>query len=74
MQGRTVFFHADFVRLRHGSADFSRFEAEVRSSGLGVTDLDTESAVSTASIHPQAVGWWILAVLTAMVGNMVVGW
>ena len=69
---RTVFFHADFVRLRHGAADLPRFQAEARQDGaLGITDLNTNAAAVTSSIRPQAVGWWILAALTALVGLIV---
>ena len=69
---RTVFFHADFVRLRHGAADLPRFQAQARQVGaLGITDLDTNAAAVTSSIRPQAVGWWILAALTALVGLIV---
>ncbi len=69
---RTVFFHADFVRLRHGAADLPRFQAGARQAGaLGVTDLDTNAAAVTSSLRPQAVGWWILAALTALIGLIV---
>ncbi len=71
---RTVFFHADFVRLRHGAADLPGFQARARQVGaLGITDLDTTAAAVTSSIRPQAVGWWILAALTALVGLIVLG-
>lgn len=64
-----TFFYADFVRLRDGAADLPRFQAEVRQFGaLGLTDLDTNAGAVTSSIRPQAVGWWILAGLTALVG------
>jgi len=69
---RTVFFHTDFVRLRHGAADLPRFQAQAHQAGaLGLTDLDTTAAAVTSSIRPQAVGWWILAALTALVGLIV---
>ncbi len=72
INGRTVFFHADYVRLRHGAADLPRFQAQARQVGaLGITDLDTNAAAVTSSIRPQAVGWWILAALTALVGLIV---
>ncbi len=74
IQNRTVFFYVDFVRLRRGAADLPRFEAQAREAGGrgGVTDLDTTAATVSASIRPQAVGWWILAGLTALVGIIVV--
>jgi ABC-type lipoprotein release transport system permease subunit len=66
---RTIFFHAEFVRLRHGAADIPRFQAQSREIGaLGLTDLDTTAAAVTSSIRPQAAGWWILAALIALVG------
>ena len=69
---RTVFFHADYVRLRHGAADLPRFQAQARQIGpVGMTDLDTNAAAVNSSIRPQAVGWWILAALTALVGLIV---
>lgn len=66
---RTVFFHADYVRLRQGATDLPRFQAQAREVGaLGITDLDATAAAVTSSIRLQAVGWWILAALTALVG------
>ena len=53
-----------YVRLRHGQADFARFEARTsRLEGTGVQDLDRPAATITTSIHPQAVGWRVLAAL-----------
>jgi ABC-type lipoprotein release transport system permease subunit len=72
IRGRTVFFHSDFVRLRHGAADLPRLQAQARQVGaLGITDLDANATAVTSSIRPQAVGWWILAGLTALVGLIV---
>ena len=72
IKDKTVFFHSDFVRLRHGAADTPRFQAQARQDGaLGITDLDTNAAAVTSSIRPQAVGWWILAALSALVGLIV---
>ena len=34
---------------------------------------DTQAASVEASIHPQAIGWWILAALAALVGLAVIG-
>jgi hypothetical protein len=56
-----------YVRLRHGQADFARFEAFTsRLEGTGVQDLDRPAATITNSIHPQAVGWQVLAALAAV--------
>ena len=63
-----------YVRLRHGQADFARFEARIsRLEGAGVQDLDRPAATITASIHPQAVGWLVLAGLAALAAVAVVG-
>jgi ABC-type lipoprotein release transport system permease subunit len=72
IDNRTVSFHVDFVRLRHGAADLPRFQSEVHRSGaLGIVDLDSAAAAVNSSIRPQAVGWWILAGLAALVGLIV---
>jgi hypothetical protein len=60
-----------YVRLRHGQADFARFEAAV--SAVGVQDLDAAAAAITASIRPQAAGWWLLAALAALAAAVVAG-
>ncbi|HEY6427557.1 MAG TPA: ABC transporter permease [Acidimicrobiales bacterium] len=67
-----------FVRLRHGAADIPRFDEHVSQLDLGVGNVGASSEDGTAatiqgSIHPQAVGWWILAALAALVGLAVVG-
>ena len=64
-----------FVRLRRGAADLPRFDAAA--SALGGTAFtqneDAQVASVEASIHPQAIGWWLLAGLAALVGLVVVG-
>jgi hypothetical protein len=71
---KTVLLSSYWVRLRHGAADIPRFQTQARAlGGLSVSDLDTQAAAITTSIHPQAVGWWILAGLAALVGLVVVG-
>jgi putative ABC transport system permease protein len=56
-----------YVQFRNGQADFSRFEATVSGKyGASVQDLDAAAAAVTVSIHPQAVGWWVLAALAAV--------
>lgn len=70
--GRTFWLHAYFVQLRGGMAELPRFEAEARArGGLSVSDLDTEAQAVAAAIHPQAVGWWLLAGLSALLGALV---
>jgi hypothetical protein len=67
-----------FVRLRHGAAGTPRFDEQVNRLNLGTGSVGASSEDGTAatiqgSIHPQAVGWWILAALAALVGLAVVG-
>jgi hypothetical protein len=64
---------AYFVRLHGGVADLPRFQTEARKLGaLSTTDLDTTEASNEASIHPQAVGWWILAGAAGFVGLIII--
>jgi hypothetical protein len=66
-----------FVRLRHGAADFARFRNETLSlsgSGGGYAEsAELQIATVETSIHPQAIGWWLLAALAALVGLAVIG-
>jgi ABC-type lipoprotein release transport system permease subunit len=74
LAGKTANYWGYFVRLTHGASDIPRFEADVQALGAdGSSDQDTPAATVVASIHPQAVGWWILAGLTALVGIIVLG-
>jgi ABC-type lipoprotein release transport system permease subunit len=65
------------VRLVHGAADLPKFDAEansLESSGVeGVGNLPGDFQAVEASIHPQGVGWFILALLAALVGLAVIG-
>ena len=40
---------------------------------MGASSEDGTASTIQGSIHPQAVGWWILAALAALVGLAVVG-
>src|SRR6185437_6962457 len=64
-----------FVRLRHGLVDLPRFQAAANDLGapVFVQNVDSQVASVEASIHPQAIGWWLLAALAALVGLAVVG-
>jgi hypothetical protein len=67
-----------FVRLRDGAAGIPRFDEQANRLNLGMGNVgasseDGTAATIQASIHPQAVGWWILAALAALVGLAVVG-
>ena len=71
---KSVVLDAYFVRLRHGPADFPEFQTRSKTlDGLSVTNLDNDAATIERSIHPQAVGWWLLAGLAALVGLIVLG-
>ena len=74
---RTADFDLDLVRLRHGAADLPRFIADASSlSSAGVAgfeSVDQSNAAIERSIRPQAIGWWALAVLAALVGLLVIG-
>jgi hypothetical protein len=74
---RTATSYGYFVALRHGASDLPRFEtltSALRASGVvGYLNEDAPAAAVEASIHPQAVGWWILAALTALAGLAVIG-
>jgi hypothetical protein len=62
------------VRLRRGTASLPRFAAAAGALHLVyVSNQATAAAAVAASIHPQAVGWWVLAVLAALVGLAVIG-
>jgi hypothetical protein len=71
---KTLVLPAYYVRLHHGAADLARFQHPAEAAGaLGVLDLDSLAAEVESSIHPQAVGWWILAGLAALAGVVVLG-
>jgi len=71
---RTVLASVYLVRLRHETASLPRFAAAAGPLHLVyVSNQATAAAAVAASIHPQAVGWWVLAVLAALVGIAVIG-
>jgi len=62
-----------FVRLRHGADDLPRFSAAVNAMHVLFSQNQDNIATAVASsIHPQAVGWWVLAVLAGLAGLLVV--
>ena len=72
LSGKTIAFSIYYVRLLHGADDLPRFEADAQALGaLGSADQITPATSVASSIHPQAVGWWILAALSAVVGLIV---
>ncbi len=76
---RTALYFEYFVRLRHGVADIPNLDAAFNTlnlgqgPGVGVSNEDQQASAIESSIHPQAIGWWILAALAALVGLAVVG-
>ena len=74
---RTLVSYLYLVSLRHKATDLPRFDAAVNhlsASGVeGYQNEDTPAAAVESSIHPQAIGWWILAALAALVGLAVTG-
>ena len=67
-------FYQYFVDLRHPQTDSQKFKKTVTALGvLYQTQLDTPSSLEAGAIHPQAVGWWVLALLAALAGMAVVG-
>ena len=74
---RTATFSLYLVRLRHGAAGLPKFGVDATSlSSAGVAgyeSVDQFNAAIEGSIHPQAIGWWVLAVLAALVGLLVIG-
>jgi putative ABC transport system permease protein len=73
---RTAVTYYYFVRLRHGVSDIPRFSAAVSKLSLGTGGYSSEDAFASSvevAIHPQAIGWWVLAALATLVGIAVVG-
>jgi hypothetical protein len=73
---RTATAYAYLIRLK-SAAVIPGFLATINSLGssdVAGYELETTAAASVqASIRPQAVGWWILALLAALVGLAVIG-
>ena len=68
----TVLLYEYFFQLRRGAARLVQFDAAARNAGgLAPTDLHGLDTAITTSIEPQAVGWWILTGLAALVGIIV---
>ena len=73
LSGKTIAFSIYYVRLVHGVDDLPKFESDTQALGaLGSADQITPATSVASSIHPQAVGWWILAALSGLVGLVVV--
>ena len=62
------------VTLRNPAADGAKFKNEVKALGAqNIQNEDTPAQLIQGSIHPQAVGWWLLALLAALAGVAVIG-
>jgi hypothetical protein len=62
------------VRLRHGTDDLPQFAAALTPlHPLYVSNQDASASAVAGSIRPQAVGWWILAILASLGGLAVIG-
>lgn len=71
---RIALFHVYLVRLRHGVANVARFDQDAVAAGAaGTSDVSELDASVQAGIHPQAVGWWVLALLAGLAGLAIVG-
>ena len=61
------------VRLRHGAAGLPAFDRLVTARGAEPDNEDASLSSVQSAIHPQALGWWLLAGLATVVGVAVVG-
>lgn len=70
---KAAVFNAYIVRLRHGLRDLPRFDADLQAlGGAGTSDIGQLKTTVVDAIHPQAVGWWVLALLAAIAGLAVI--
>ena len=60
------------MRLRHGTDDLPRFDRDATALGIAGTGGQQATATITQAIHPQALGWWLLAALAALAGLAVI--
>jgi len=66
-------FFLNWVTLRHGAASQARFQIDaVKLHALGTGDEDTVATEIEVSLHPQAVGWWVLAALAGLAGLLAI--
>ena len=65
------------VRLIGGEGHMPNFQARVNHLGkhhdFYAQNEDTTSAAIEASIHPQAIGWWLFALFAALAGLALIG-
>ena len=74
---RTAAVYQYPIRLRGGAGGLGRFAAALQTPAgshlAGDLNLAEQVAAVTAAIHPQVIGWWLLAALAALVALAVVG-
>jgi hypothetical protein len=69
---QTGVFYTAAVRLRN-RADLARFDQDIaRATNNGGTGGQETGTTVRDAIHPQAIGWWLLALLTALAGALIV--
>jgi ABC-type antimicrobial peptide transport system permease subunit len=79
LENHVLTANVQIVRLTNGAADLPRFTYtmnHVSYSGANFVYVESEDAQIAAiegSIHPQAVGWWLFALLAALAGLALVG-
>jgi ABC-type lipoprotein release transport system permease subunit len=65
------------IRLHGGAGGLGRFAAALQTPAAshlaGFLNLADQVAAVTAAIHPQVIGWWLLAALAALIALAVVG-
>lgn len=71
----TLAFHEYAVKFRHGAADYPAFSAAITAMSHvgGTEDLSLLESTVANTIHPQAVGWWVLALLAGLAGIAMIG-
>jgi hypothetical protein len=69
---KTGVFTSYAVRLRRGHADLVRFDRDTSALGAYGTGAQETTTSVTAAIHPQAMGWWLLALLAGVVGAVMI--
>jgi len=74
---RTAAVYEYPIRLRGGPAGLGQFGAALQTQDgkalAGYLNLAEQVAAVTAAIHPQVIGWWLLAALAALVALAMVG-
>ncbi len=68
-----VHFYLYFTRLKRGALDQGAFQAAASKFDVGgFSDESVAASEVASSIHPQAVGWWVLAILAGAAGLLTI--